>query len=141
MSAEELIEDFSYLETWEERFRFIVELGRELEPMDPADKTDENRMYGCQSRVWIKCSRTEDDSPRLHFVGDSDAQIVKGLIAIVFDVYNDQPPEKILDYDIRELFAQLDLANHLTPSRANGLNSMVERIRVAAREAQEPGAG
>ncbi len=132
MSAEDLIEDFSYLETLEERFRYIVELGRELEPLDPADRTEENRMYGCQSRVWIKCTLSQDESPRLHLVGDSDAQIVKGLIAIVFDVYNDQPPQTILDYDIRQLFAELELSNHLSPNRANGLNSMVERIQAAA---------
>ncbi|MCB9139798.1 MAG: SufE family protein [Caldilineaceae bacterium] len=134
MSAEELIEDFSFLETWEERFRLIVEMGRELEPMDPADKVDANRMLGCQSRVWITCRPTDENPPRLHFVGDSDAQIVKGLIAVVFDVYNDQTPQAILDTDIRALFAELGLANHLTPSRANGLNSMVERIRAFAAE-------
>jgi cysteine desulfuration protein SufE len=135
MAAEDLIEDFSFLETWEERFRYIVEMGRELEPLDPADRTDENRMYGCQSRVWIKCEPSDDDPPHLHLVGDSDAQIVKGLIAIVFDVYNDQTPQAILDYDIRELFDQLELSNHLSPSRANGLNSMVERIQAAAKAA------
>ncbi|MCB0047260.1 MAG: SufE family protein [Caldilineaceae bacterium] len=134
MSAEELIEDFSFLETWEERFRLIVEMGRELEPMDPADKVDANRMLGCQSRVWITCRPTDENPPRLHFVGDSDAQIVKGLIAVVFEVYNDQTPQTILDTDIRALFAELGLANHLTPSRANGLNSMVERIRAFAAE-------
>ena len=133
MSAEDLREDFAFLETWEERFRFIVEMGRELEPMDEADKTEENRILGCQSRVWIKSELSGSDPPRLHFVGDSDAQIVKGLIAIVFDVYNDQSPSFIVDNDIRDLFADLELSSHLTPSRSNGLNSMVEAMRETAR--------
>ena len=92
MSAEELLEDFEFLDAWEDRFRLIIELGRELPAMDPIDKIDEHRMHGCQSRVWITSEATEDDPPRLHFAGDSDAQIVKGLIFIVFEVYNDQTP-------------------------------------------------
>lgn len=132
MSAEELLEDFEFLDSWEDRFRLIVELGRELEPMDPADKNDETRMYGCQSQVWIKSELIPGDPPRLHFVGDSDAQIVKGLIFIVLDIYNDKTPREILDFDIHGLFDKLELANHLTPSRANGLNNMVETIRRTA---------
>lgn len=135
MTAEELREDFAFLEDWEERFRYIVEMGRELEPMDAADKTEEHRVLGCQSRVWITHELRDGDPPLLHFVGDSDAQLVRGLIAIVFDVYNDQPPSFIRNYDVRDLFAELGLAHHLTPSRANGLNSMVEYIRVRAQEA------
>jgi cysteine desulfuration protein SufE len=135
MTAEELREDFTFLEDWEERFRYIVEMGRELEPLDEADKTEENRVLGCQSRVWITHDLRPGDPPTLHFVGDSDAQLVRGLIAIVLEVYNDQSPRFILDYDVRDLFAELDLAHHLTPSRANGLNSMVEYIRSRAGEA------
>ena len=133
MSAEELLEDFEFLDAWEDRFRFIIELGRELPPMDPADKTDEHRMYGCQSRVWITSELTADDPPRLHFVGDSDAQIVKGLIFIVFDIYNDQTPQAILDFDIREFFGKLELANHLTPSRAGCRESRGARFLRRAR--------
>ena len=135
MSAEELIEDFSYMEDWEERFRFIVELGRELEPMDDATKTEENRVLGCQSRVWITAELRETEPATLHLVGDSDAALVKGLIAIVFDVYNDQTPRFIVDYDIRQLFDELELSRHLLTSRANGLNSMVEYVQTVARQA------
>ena len=135
MTAEELRDDFAFLEDWEERFRYIVEMGRELEPMDDAAKTEEHRVLGCQSRVWITDELRPGDPPTLHFVGDSDAQLVRGLIAIVLDVYNDQTPDFILGYDVRELFVELDLAHHLTPSRANGLNSMVEYIRTRAQEA------
>ena len=134
MSAEDLIEDFSYMEDWEERFRFIVELGRELEPMDEADKTEENRVLGCQSRVWITAQLADTEPPTLHLVGDSDAALVKGLIAIVFDVYNDQTPQFIVDYDIRQLFEELELSRHLLTSRANGLNSMVEFVQAVARQ-------
>ncbi|MCB0132063.1 MAG: SufE family protein, partial [Caldilineaceae bacterium] len=129
MTVEELREEFEFLEDWEERFRYIVELGRELEPMDEADKTEDHRVLGCQSRVWIKSELRTSAEPTLHFVGDSDAQLVRGLMAIVLDVYNDQSPQFILDYDVRELFRELNLAKHLTPSRANGLNSMVDYIR------------
>ena len=132
MSAEDLRDDFSFFGDWEERFRYIVEMGRELEPMPEEDKTEEHRVLGCQSRVWITSELRETDSPTLHFVGDSDAQLVKGLIAVVFDVYNDQSAEFITDFDIRDLFSELELSRHLTPSRANGLNSMVEYIRTTA---------
>ncbi len=132
MSAEELREDFSFLDDWEERFRYIVEMGRELEPMPEEDKTEEHRVLGCQSRVWITSVVQEADPPTLHFVGDSDAQLVKGLIAVVLDVYNDQTPQFITGFDIRDLFSELELSRHLTPSRANGLNSMVEYIRRTA---------
>lgn len=135
MTIQDIRDDFDFLEDWEDRLRYIVEMGRELEPMNEADKTEANRVLGCQSRVWITSERTNTMPPTLHFVGDSDAQLVRGLIAIVLEVYNDQPPEFILDYDIRDLFAELDLAHHLTPSRANGLNSMVEYIHMRAREA------
>ena len=134
MSVEELIEDFSFLTDWEERFRYVVEMGRELEPMDPATKTDEHRVLGCQSQVWITAELGNGEPTTLHLVGDSDAQLVRGLIAVVFDVYNDQTPQFIADYDIRELFAQLELSRHLTPSRANGLNSMVDYIQTVARQ-------
>ena len=132
MSVQELLEDFEYLETWEERFRYIVELGRELTPMDDADKIEEHRVLGCQSRVWITIERRGESAATLHFRGDSDAQIVKGLIAIVFDVYDGQPVDFVAGYDIHELFEQLELSRHLTPSRANGLASMVEFIRTTA---------
>ena len=132
MTVEELREEFEFLEDWEERFRYIVELGRELEPMDEADKTEDHRVLGCQSRVWIKSELRTGAEPTLHFVGDSDAQLVRGLMAIVLDVYNDQSPQFILGYDVRELFRELNLAKHLTPSRANGLNSMVDYIRTTA---------
>lgn len=135
MSAEELVEDFSFLSDWEERFRYIVELGRELEPMAPASKTEEHRVLGCQSQVWITAEQITGEPSTLHLIGDSDSQLVRGLIAVVFDVYNDQTPQFIVDYDIRDLFAQLDLSRHLTPSRANGLNSMVEYIQIVAEQA------
>ncbi len=132
MSAEEILEDFEFLESWEERFRYIVELGRELPPMDAADKSEENRVLGCQSQVWITTEVMPGDPPRLHFEGDSDAQIVRGLVAIVFEVYEGKTPQEILAFDIHDFFARLDLSKHLTPSRSNGLNSRVESIRATA---------
>ena len=132
MSAEDLRDDFSFLEDWEERFRYIVELGRELEPMPEADKTEDHRVLGCQSRVWITSQLCDTDPTTLHFVGDSDAQLVKGLIAIVLDVYNDQTPEFIANSTSVISSPNSNSPSHLTPSRANGLNSMVEYIRTTA---------
>lgn len=132
IDIQDIIDDFEFLESWEERLRYVVELGRELPPMPEEYKVDENRMYGCQSRVWIRCDRSNSAEPILTFCGASDAQIVQGLITIVFSIVNGQTPQFIASYDIKGLFEQLDLANHLTPSRANGLNQLVETVKQAA---------
>jgi cysteine desulfuration protein SufE len=137
--VEELIENFSFLDDWEDRFRYLIDLGRRMAPMDPALKTEESKVRGCTSQVWIVDEvkpGVRSGAPTLHFIADSDAHIVKGLIAVLLSIYNGRTPEEILAVDIKGAITRLDLEQHLSPNRANGLYSMVERIRaLAAREA------
>ncbi len=136
----ELIDNFSFLDDWEDRFRYLIDLGRKLEPMDEALKTEENKVRGCTSQVWIVDEvrpGTSTQAPTLHFIADSDAHIVKGLIAVLMEIYDGRTPEEILAVDIKGAIGQLGFEQHLSPNRANGLFSMVERIRaLAAKEAQ-----
>ncbi|MDX1401602.1 MAG: SufE family protein [Kiloniellales bacterium] len=126
--VEELIEDFEYLESWEDRFRYIIDLGRKLEPMDEALKTEETKVDGCTSQVWIVAGK-EGNPPVLHFSADSDAHIVRGLIAILLTIYDGRTAREILDLDAKKMIARLGFAEHLSPNRANGLFAMVGRIR------------
>lgn len=133
---EKLKSTFEMLPDWEERYRFIIDLGRKLEPMDDADKTDEHKVRGCMSQVWLTAEDRPngDEGPVLHFRGDSDAHIVRGLIAILFQIYSDRTPQEIVDTDIRAIFEELKLEQHITANRRNGLHSMVETIRRLAAE-------
>ncbi len=134
--VEELIDNFTFLDDWEDRFRYLIDLGRKLEPMDESLKTEETKVRGCTSQVWIVDEIKPGTPPTLHFVADSDAHIVKGLIAVLLSIYDGRTPEEILGVDIRQVIGQLGFEQHLSPNRANGLFSMVERIRaLAAREA------
>lgn len=132
ISADDIIDTLSFFETWEERYKYIIDLGRELPPMDEAKKDDAHLVRGCQSQVWID-SRCQDG--KLWFETDSDAFIVKGLLGVVLAAYNGQAPRQILDFDIERYFQQLDLLKHLSPIRGNGLRAMVKRIRIMAGEA------
>ena len=133
----EIIENFEFLDDWEDRYRYLIELGRTLEPL-PADAHNEtNRVRGCASQVWLLTSVRRDaaDKPTLHFLGDSDAHIVRGLVALALAIFSDQPAEKIVATDALAVFDRLGLGAHLTPQRSNGLRSMVERIKSDARAA------
>jgi cysteine desulfuration protein SufE len=121
---------FSLLEDWEDRYRYIVELGRDLLPLPDADKTPANYVHGCQSQVWIVA---DEHDGRLKFRLDSDALIVRGLIAILLAAFDDKTPADILAFDIDALFDELDLKRHLSPTRGNGLAALVRRIREIAR--------
>ena len=133
MQIKEIIETFEFFDDWEDRYRYLIELGRDLEGLDESDKTEDNRVQGCVSNVWM-VTRVLDGSPvRLEFRADSDAHIVRGLVAILLSVYSGRPADQILSVDIRELFEDLDLGSHLSPSRSNGFFSMVERIKGTAR--------
>ncbi|WP_193371459.1 SufE family protein [Pelagibius marinus] len=133
---EELIGNFSFLDDWEDRFRYLIDLGRKLEPMDEALKTEETKVRGCTSQVWIVDEVRPGSPPTLHFIADSDAHIVKGLIAVLMEIYDGRTPEEILAADIKGAIGKLGFEQHLSPNRANGLFSMVERIRaLAAKEA------
>ena len=124
--------DFALLDDWEDRYRYIIELGRQLLEMPAALKTDSNKVRGCASQVWLATSiapRAPGDPAVLTFQGDSDAHIVRGLVAILFAIVNGKTAEAILATDAAAAFASLGLKEHLTPQRSNGFASMVERIR------------
>ncbi len=136
---DELAETFEFLEDWEERYKYIIDLGKELPPLTAAEKTPENKVEGCVSQVWLLVEEDPERGGALRFRGDSDAHIVKGLVAVLLTLFNDRTPREILDFDARGALDRLDLAGHLSPSRSNGLFSMVRRIRaLAAARAGEP---
>src|SRR5438445_6623657 len=136
MTIDEIRDNFALLDEWDDRYRYVIELGRTLKPLPEAEHSAENRVQGCASQVWL--SRQLDRSkgePRLNYLGDSDAHIVRGLIAILLTLYSGHTPQQILSTDAIEVFDEFGFREHLTPQRSNGLRSMVERIRSDAREA------
>jgi cysteine desulfuration protein SufE len=137
MAIDDIIGNFELLDEWEDRYRYLIELGRTLEPLPQGAYTEENKVRGCASQVWLETTRgvDADGAPILSFRGDSDAHIVRGLVALVLALYSGRPAAEIVDTDAAPLFKQLGLADHLTPQRANGLRAMVERIRKEARVA------
>ena len=132
-----IVDDFSVLDDWDDRYRYVIELGHKLVPLDERDRNDRNKVQGCASQVWLATTVKPDgaDGPVLDFVGDSDAHIVKGLIAILLATYSGRRASEILSTDAVELFNRLGLREHLTPQRSNGFRSMVERMRTDARAA------
>jgi cysteine desulfuration protein SufE len=134
---DEIIDNFSVLDQWDDRYRYVIELGRELTPLAEAARTSANKVQGCASQVWLDTRVRPNGAagPVLSFTGDSDAHIVRGLIAILFAVYSGKPAEQILATDALALFDKMGLREHLTPQRSNGFRSMVERIRADARTA------
>jgi len=126
-AVKELAETFELLGEWQERYRYIIELGRDLEPLSAAERTDQNKVRGCASQVWLVTRRAADGT--LSFRGDSDAHIVRGLIAILLNFYNGRTPAEVIAFDAPLALARLGLRKHLSRQRANGLASMVERIR------------
>lgn len=131
MAAADLLEDLELFDDWVERYQYIIDIGKKLPPLPPADHNDDNKVRGCMSQVWLTHRL---DGERLVFAGDSDAAIVKGLIAVLFEVYSGQTPADILAFDLPAFFEQVGLQEHLSPNRRNGFFSMVERIRGAAAE-------
>lgn len=127
---EKLVRNFTRCANWEEKYLYIIELGALLPALPEAEHNPENVISGCQSQVWIVMKQDENAQVILH--GDSDAAIVKGLIAVVFILYQKMTPAEILDFDVRPWFEQLALAQHLTPSRSQGLEAMIRAIRLKA---------
>ena len=134
MSIAAIASDFELLDDWEDKYRYVIELGRALPPLPEAARTDANKVRGCASQVWL-LTRIDPATQVLTFQGDSDAHIVKGLIAILFEMLSGQTAAMILASDPMAEFAKLGLAEHLTPQRSNGLASMVARIKAEARTA------
>ncbi len=122
----ELVEEFEVLGDWEERYRYVIDLGRDLQVLTDGERIEANKVRGCASQVWLVTSRADDI---LLFRGDSDAHIVRGLIAILMRLYSGRAAEEIVDFDARAAFGRLGLSGALSQQRSNGLFSMVERIR------------
>ena len=136
MTINEIRENFDLLEDWDDRYRYVIELGRTLEPMPEVEHSAANKVQGCVSQVWLsrRVDRNEKGEALLKYRGDSDAHIVRGLIAILLTVYSGHTPRQILATDAIAVFDEFGFREHLTPQRSNGLRAMVERIRADARE-------
>jgi cysteine desulfuration protein SufE len=135
---DQIIENFSTLDDWDDRYRYLIELGRELPPLADAAHNEANKVQGCASQVWLETDVRPNGAggPVLTFEGDSDAHIVRGLIAILFAIFSGKHAKDILATDALALFERMGMREHLTPQRSNGFRSMVERIRADARAAQ-----
>ena len=136
-AIDEIVENFELLDEWDDRYRYVIELGRTLSPLPDSAHTDANKVQGCASQVWLLTHVKPNGSagPVLSFEGDSDAHIVRGLIAILFALYSGKSARDILTTDALALFDSIGLRENLTPQRSNGLRSMVERIRTEAQTA------
>jgi cysteine desulfuration protein SufE len=130
LTIDEIVDNFSFLDDWDDRYRYLIELGRMLEPLPEAAHTDANKVRGCASQVWLETHVDRSGpEPVVRFLGDSDAHIVRGLVALVLALYSGRPASEIVATDAMDLFRKLGLSEHLTPQRSNGVRSMVERIR------------
>lgn len=136
-TIDEIRDNFEILDEWDDRYRYVIELGRTLEPMSEAEHSAENKVNGCVSQVWLQklIERRDGGAPILKYRGDSDAHIVRGLVAIVLSLYSGRTPQEILATDALAVFDEFGFRDHLTPQRSNGLRSMVERIKTDAKEA------
>lgn len=133
MSIDRVITAFEMMPSWQERYRLIIDMGRKIEQLPQEDYADENLLDGCMSNVWMTAKRDDStDPPVMRYRADSDSQIVKGLIAIVLEVFNNRPPEEVVTADIQSVFQQLELEQHISSGRRNGLSSMVRRVRELA---------
>jgi cysteine desulfuration protein SufE len=132
-TLEQIIEDFSFLDDWEDRYRYVIELGKALPALPPEKQTLENKVMGCASQVWLvtHTSGSQDD-PVMTFEGDSDAHIVRGLVAIVLATYSGKHASEIAKLDALDVFGKIGLVENLSTQRANGLRSMIKRIRAEA---------
>jgi cysteine desulfuration protein SufE len=135
-SIEEITDNFALLEEWDDRYRYLIELGRGLDPLPEEAHNDANKVRGCASQVWLETTIGNDAAtgPILTFRGDSDAHIVRGLVALALALFSGRSPEAVLSIDANRLFQQLGLLAHLSPQRSNGVRAMVERIKAEARQ-------
>ncbi len=134
MTIDQIIDDFEFLDDWEDRYRYVIELGKTLDPLPEAERSEANKVRGCASQVWLVTRRGEaNGQPVLHFAGDSDALIVRGLVAIAITLFDGKPAAEIVATDADALFDRLGLKAHLTAQRSNGLRALVDRIKSDAR--------
>jgi cysteine desulfuration protein SufE len=136
MTIDDIRDNFALLDDWDDRYRYVIELGRTLAPMPETEHSAANKVQGCASQVWLsKQVQRAGDEAILTYLGDSDAHIVRGLIAILLTLYSGRTPQQILATDAIAVFDEFGFREHLTPQRSNGLRSMIERIRTDARAA------
>lgn len=126
ISSADIVDTLAFFDSWDDRYKYIIDLGKELPPLPESERVDENIIRGCQSKVWLS---SELRDGQLYFTVDSDAFIVKGLLGVVLAAYNTKTPQQVLDFDIEAYFAELDLMRHLSPTRGSGLQAMVARIK------------
>jgi cysteine desulfuration protein SufE len=134
-TIDEIIGNFEFLDDWDDRYRYLIELGSGLEPLSEAEHSAANKVQGCASQVWIVMQRGEGADPVINLRGDSDAHIVRGLVAVVIAIFSGKRASRISATDEADVFEALKLAEHITPQRSNGLKSMVARIKQEARQA------
>ena len=134
MDLDRLYKNFEVLENWQDRYRFIIEMGKKIPQLQESDKTEENRVHGCISKVYMVINQTQEIPPRVHFVANSDAMIVNGLIAIMQIVYDGKTIEEISAVNIDSIFKKLGLESHLSPNRRNGFFAMAERLRALSKQ-------
>lgn len=133
MQIDELIENFELLEDWEDKYRYLIDLGAKLPPLPPELQTDEWKVSGCQSQVWLVPEVVMENGQKLlDFKGGSDAAIVKGIVAVVLTIFAHKTPQEIKEIAVEDIFAKLGLSEHLSPSRRNGLSAMTDKIRYYA---------
>lgn len=135
MTIDELIEEFEFLGDWDDQCDYLIDLGFDLPKLPEDAKTEQNRVHGCQSNVWLVSEVTSGDPPTVKFLANSDAIIVNGLIAVLMMLFNEKTPQEILATEVEATFAKLGLDRHLSNQRRNGLFGMVERVRQIAAEA------
>lgn len=126
---QDIIDDFSFMDDWEGRYSHVIDLGKDLAPLTPEERNDLTRVKGCVSQVWLVKDPDNDQQGRLFYRGDSDAHIVKGLVAIMIAIFSGQKPEDILTIDINTIMEKIGLAEHLSAQRSNGLKAMIARIQ------------
>lgn len=129
ITSDDIVDTLSFFDNWEDRYKYIIDLGKELPPLDEALRTEDNLVRGCQSQVWLVSDARDG---KLFFEADSDAFIVKGLLAVVLAAYNGKTPEQATEFDVEAYFAELNLLKHLSVTRGNGLRAMVKRIQDTA---------
>lgn len=132
-SFDDIAGNLEFLDDWEDRYKYLIELGTMLPPFPDAEKTAAHKVKGCVSQVWLLVDEENAGEPRLVFSGDSDAMIVKGLVAVLISLYSHRPPKEIAETDAVEVLDNLGLREHLTAQRSNGLTAMVQRMRAEAR--------
>ncbi|MCK5575928.1 MAG: SufE family protein [Sphingomonadales bacterium] len=132
-TIDDVFETFDLMDEWEDRYRYLIELGEMIEGLSDDEKAPEHKVRGCTSQVWMVADFSNDTPPRISFRGESDALIVKGLVAVLFLIYHNKTPQEILDIDAKDMMGKLGLSQHLSPMRTNGLFAMIQRIQDIAK--------